>query len=594
MKKILSKSQFIDAYRKFLPYVKPYIFWALLGIILTVPVGALDAAIAYFLKPFLDNVMVNKQENFAAMVPYIIVGFTLMQGLFIYCSALVNGYVGNKITLDIRRDLYNKLIHMDSAYFDRNNSGDIIYRYYNDADLASSGLINNMKLFLTRFFSSVSLIGVLLYNSWQLSIIAIGVLVILVLPLRVVRKKIKDIMNKTYTENASIISLYNEVSGGQNVIKSYNLHQHMNRRFEAISSQLFKLSMRLIRNTNWLSPTMHLVAACGVAIVIAFGGNLIINGTITSGEFVSFLTALMMLYTPLKAIGNNFIEVQKSIIALDRIYEIFNRETVEETDSRQNKKKLESIGSSISFTNLSFSYDGTRQILKNINLEVKKSQTVAFVGNSGGGKSTICSLLPRLYEWQSGDILIDGTSIRDYDICSLRDKISYVFQDNFLFNDTIRNNIMMVNPDATSEEVDNAIKNACLTDFINNLPDGLDTEIGERGALLSGGQKQRVAIARAFLKNAPIVILDEATSALDNKSEKVVQEALENLMKDRTVFVIAHRLTTIQNADVIVVINEGQIVEQGTHEELLKLNGAYSALYNTKLQIENRQKEIKA
>ena len=483
---------------------------------------------------------------------------------------------------------------MDSAYFDRNNSGDIIYRYYNDADLASSGLINNMKLFLTRFFSSVSLIGVLLYNSWQLSIIAIGVLVILVLPLRVVRKKIKDIMNKTYTENASIISLYNEVSGGQNVIKSYNLHQHMNRRFEAISSQLFKLSMRLIRNTNWLSPTMHLVAACGVAIVIAFGGNLIINGTITSGEFVSFLTALMMLYTPLKAIGNNFIEVQKSIIALDRIYEIFNRETVEETDSRQNKKKLESIGSSISFTNLSFSYDGTRQILKNINLEVKKSQTVAFVGNSGGGKSTICSLLPRLYEWQSGDILIDGTSIRDYDICSLRDKISYVFQDNFLFNDTIRNNIMMVNPDATAEEIDKAIKNACLTDFINNLPDGLDTEIGERGALLSGGQKQRVAIARAFLKNAPIVILDEATSALDNKSEKVVQEALENLMKDRTVFVIAHRLTTIQNADVIVVINEGQIVEQGTHEELLKLNGAYSALYNTKLQIENRQKEIKA
>ncbi len=588
MIKVLSSSQFIDAYRKFFPYVRPYLFMAVTGVLLTVPVGLMDAVISYFLKPFMDNVLVDKEPEFTSLIPFIIVGFTLVQGIFIYLSALVNGYVGNKITLDIRRDLYRKLIHMDSSYYTQNNTGNIIYRYYNDAELASNGLINNLKLFLTKFFSSVSLIGVLLYNSWQLSVIAVGVLVILVLPLRVVRKKIQSIMTKTYTESAELINLYNEITSGQNVVKSYNLQGHMQRLFEEKAGQLFRLAMRLIRNTNWLSPVMHLVAACGVAIVIAFGGSLILNGTITSGEFVSFLAALIMLYTPLKSIGNNFVEVQKAIVALDRIYEIYAMDNVEEREAKENKPKLEKIEEGIEFRNVSFSYDATRKVLDGISLKVAKSQTVAFVGNSGGGKSTVCSLIPRINEWQEGDILIDGKSARDYDINSLRDCVSYVFQDNFLFNDTIRNNIVLGKRDATEEEINEALRDACLADFVKTLPEGLDTPIGERGTLLSGGQRQRVAIARAFVKNAPIVILDEATSALDNKSEKVVQEALENLMKDRTVFVIAHRLSTIRDADTIVVINDGHIVEQGPHEELLKLGGFYSALYSASSGTEER------
>lgn len=580
----------IDTYKRIYPYIKPYLVTAIIGILLTAPVGALDAVVAYFLKPFMDDVLVNKEENFTSYVPFIIIGFTLIQGIFIYLSAIVNGYVGNKVTLDLRRDLYNKLIYMDSAYFKENNSGNIIYRYYNDAELASTGLVNNLKLGLTRFFSSVSLIGVLLYNSWQLSIIAVGVLVVLFLPLRIVRKTIKKIMNKTYTESAAMLSLYNETSSGENVIKCYNLQKHMQDNFENGATQLFSLAMRLIRNTNWLSPTMHLVAACGVAIVIAFGGKLIINHTITSGEFVSFIASLIMLYTPLKSIGNNFIELQKSSVALSRIYEIFDYTPVEQAEKALNKPELKGISESIEFRNVSFSYNASRKILKDISLSVKKSQTVAFVGNSGGGKSTICSLIPRLYEWQEGDILIDGRSIRDYSISSLRENISYVFQDNFLFDDTIRNNITMGKSGATDEDIALAIKNACLEEFIAGLPEGLDTRIGERGTLLSGGQKQRIAIARAFIKNAPIVILDEATSALDNKSEKVVQEALDNLMKDRTVFVIAHRLTTIQNADQIVVINEGSIVEKGTHDELISHGGVYSSLYNTRLQNTEKDK----
>lgn len=592
MFKFIKKNDFVVAYSRFLPYVKPYWFLAILGLLLTVPVGALDAAVAWFLQPFMDNVMVNKEEKFTSYVPLIIVGFTILQGTFIYFSAWVNGYVGSKITLDIRRDLYHKLLKMNCSYFDTNNSGMVIFRYFNDAEIASGGLISNLKLFLTKFFSTLSLICVLLYNSWQLSLIAVGILVVLVLPLRIVRKKIQDIMKKTVMESAFILTLYNETSGGYKVIKSYTLYDKMHKEFEESAGFLFKLGMRLIKETNWLSPVMHIVAACGVAIVIWFGGSLIVDQTITSGQFVSFIAALIMLYTPLKSIGNNYIQVQVSIIALERIYEIFGTKSQEEIeDENKDLVELPDFKNEIEFKNISFSYNNTRKVLNDISFVAKKGQTIALVGNSGGGKSTVCSLIPRLYEWQNGDILIDGENIKKYTLDSLRKKISYVFQDNFLFNGTLRENITMGNFDATDEEINEALKNACLSEFVNGLKDGLNTQIGERGMLLSGGQKQRVAIARAFIKNSPIVILDEATSALDNKSEKVVQAALENLMKDRTVFVIAHRLSTIQNADMILVVNDGQIVERGNHQELIAKNGAYASLYNSTITLQNTTKE---
>jgi ATP-binding cassette, subfamily B, bacterial MsbA len=588
MFKFVKSVDFYNAYSRFLPFVKPYWFLAILGIILTAPVGALDACVAWFLKPFMDNVMVQKEQEFTQFTPFIIVGFTIIQGFFIYMSSWVNGYVGGKITLDIRRKLYDKLLKMDCAYFDSANSGLIIFRYFNDAEMASGGLISNLKLFLTKFFSTISLIGVLFYNSWQLTFIAIGILVVLVIPLRIVRNKIKDIMTKTVSSGAYILTIYNETSGGNKVIKSYTLRNKMKQNFEKSAVFLFDLGMRLIKETNWLSPLMHIVASVGVAIVIAVGGHLIIEEEISSGTFVSFIAALIMLYTPLKSIGNNYIEVQKSIIALDRIYDIFGSKPIEEKEDEKNLPKLTDFKNTIEFRNINFSYQTGRKVLNGITFTIKKSQTIALVGNSGGGKSSICSLLPRLYEWQSGDILIDGVSIKNYSLESLRSQISYVFQDNFLFEGTLRENILLGKENSSEEELQASIKNACLDEFISSLPKGLDTQIGERGMLLSGGQKQRVAIARAFIKNAPIVILDEATSALDNKSEKVVQEALNNLMKDRTVIVIAHRLTTIQNADNILVINNGNIVEQGVHSELIGLNGAYASLYNSKLVVEKK------
>ena len=345
-----------------------------------------------------------------------------------------------------------------------------------------------------------------------------------------------------------------------------------------ILDNIFNLKIKMVQRTSWLSPLMHVIVSIGIGVAIGYGSHLILTKQITSGNFVSFITALILLYTPIKNLGNNFNAVQFSFMAIERIFNILDSKP--KIVSKENAIKLNSIQNDISFENVYFEYLKDKPVLKNINLEVKKGQTIAFVGNSGGGKSTIVSLIPRFYDIKSGSIKIDGVDLRDYTLESLRANISVVFQDNFLFSGTIKENILLGNENATQEQLQKAVEMAYLTDFVKDLKEGLDTQIGERGIRLSGGQKQRVAIARAFLKEAPIVILDEATSALDNKAEAIVQKAIENLMQDKTVFVIAHRLSTIRNADKIVVINQGEIVESGTHEELLNINnGAYKTLY---------------
>lgn len=334
----------------------------------------------------------------------------------------------------------------------------------------------------------------------------------------------------------------------------------------------------MVQKTQWLSPMMHVIVSVGIALAIGYGSHLIMSGQITSGNFVSFITALILLYTPVKSLGNNLNAVQMSFFAIEQIFE--KLDMIPAIRDKENPKTLTRDHSIIKFENVNFEYDPNKPILKNINLEVKKGETIAFVGNSGGGKTTAVNLLPRFYDVKSGSISIDGVDIRDYSLFSLRQNIAVVFQDNFLFSGTIKDNILLGNPTATDEDVKKALEMAYLDDFVATLKDGINTQIGERGILLSGGQKQRVAIARAFLKNAPILILDEATSALDNKAEAIVQKAIDNLMQDKTVFVIAHRLSTVQNANRIAVINEGNLVELGSHEELMNIeNGQYKALY---------------
>ena len=584
IKKKLRKFNWFQNYSRMMEFVKPYWFRALVALLITIPIGAMDAVIAWALKPYMDVVLVQKSMTATSYIPLLIIVFSCLQSGMNYLATYMNTWVGRKIANDMKIKLFDKLMTFDAAFYDKTNSGEVMMRFNGDVDLACNGLLSNLKLFTTRVFSSLSLVAVLFYNSWQLAIIAVVVLFGALYPLTTVRRKIHGLMDKTIFSGAAVMMHYNETYNGNRIIASYNLQKYQNRRFKDTLQTVFKLGIKMVQRTGMMSPLMHFIVSLGIAAVIWYGSYLIVNQQITPGNFVSFIAALIMLYTPIKSIGNNYNNVQMALLAMERVFSLLD--TKPAIVSQPKAKKMDGLRKGITYKNVSFEYVPGHPVLKKVNLEIKKGQTVAFVGNSGGGKTTLVNMLPRFYDLQpgNGEILIDGVNIKELDLHSLRDNISEVFQDNFLFSGTIRDNIMLGNEDASAEQVAKAVTMACLDEFISTLDNGLDTEIGERGVLLSGGQKQRIAIARAFLKNAPIVILDEATSALDNKSEAVVQQAIDNLMKDRTVLIIAHRLSTVRNADKIIVVNYGELVEEGSHEELIKKpDGIYAALYKTQL-----------
>ncbi len=578
--KMFDKDGVMKNYAKVLPYFKKYWFRTLLALGLAIPIGSLDAVIALSLKPYMDIVMVDKTVHSPWYIPILIVAFTSTQGFLNYLSTYMNAWVGGRVTNDLKKTLYDKLMHKDATFFDTRTSGDILRWFNNDANTSCNSLLNNLKTGISRVFSSISLVAVLLYNSWQLAIIAIIVLICAVIPLTKMRALIKSITDKSESAGGRIITAYNEAFAGNKVITAYNLYDYQRKNFNKDLDNVFGLSMKITQKTGWLSPMMHIMVSIGIAAVIGLGSYMIVKGTITSGNFVSFITALIMLYTPIKLLGNNAKNMQNALLALERV--IKQLDAVPRIKDKPNAKILKGLNDSIEFKDVKFEYKKNKPVLKGVSFKVQKGETFALVGNSGGGKSTIVNLIPRFYDIKSGNILIDGIDVRDYTLESLRDNISIVFQDNFLFSGTIRENIMLGNLNATEAQLQEAIKDSYLEDFIKSLEKGLDTNIGERGVLLSGGQKQRIGIARAFLKNAPILILDEATSALDNEAEKIVQRAIENLMKDRTVFVIAHRLTTVQNADRIAVIKDGKLVELGNHNELIHIqDGVYRHLYES-------------
>lgn len=576
---VFEKASLIMNYKRMWVYVQPYKWRALIAMLITIPVGLMDAAIAWSLKPYMDVVMLAERSDYVVYLPFLIVMLAMTQGLLNYGAIYLNTWIGHKISNDMKLLLFEKLMRNDATFFDRETSGGIQFRFNQDVDVACNGLVSNLRVFITRIISSVALIVVLFYNSWVLAVIAVVVLAAALFPLTQIRRRIESLMDKTVFSGAVVATHYNETFAGNRIIASYNLVEYQKKRFKETLHSLFRIGMKMTQRTGIVTPVMHFIVSVGIAVVVWVGSYLIITGHMTAGNFISFLTALVMLYTPIKGIGNNFNALQMSFMAMERVWSLLDSSP--SIRNKENPIKLGDIKSSIEYQDVSFEYCDGRPVLKNINLKVKIGQTIALAGNSGGGKSTFANLLPRFYEVTSGKIMIDGIDIRDIELESLRSKIAVVFQDNFLFAGTIRENIVLGDETISEDRIQQAIKNACLEEFISSLDMGLETEIGERGILLSGGQRQRIGIARAFLKNAPIVILDEATSALDNKSEAIVQEAIANLMKDRTVFVIAHRLSTIRNADKILVLNHGGIVEQGTHDGLMqKENGAYASLHN--------------
>lgn len=574
------------------PYIKPYWFRILLGFLVAIPLGLLDGVTAFALKPYMDYVIGGKVFavdwhgiNFAIsslqmsfILPIGVILFAGFQGVLRYLNDYLSAWTSSHITNDVKFDLFHRLIHMHPQFFDENSSGIIISRYMGDPQTASAGIVDNIKTITTATFGALGLIAVMLYSSWKLAIIGVIVLCVAFVPVALIRKRIKSASNKNMVIGGNITTNINETYSGNKVMAAYDLQDRQENYFRKQIWDSYDIGMSLLKRAGWMSPLMYLIASFGIATVLGVGTYLINSGQMTAGAFASFVTSLLLLYKPVKTLGNTLTGIQNIFVAMGRVFELFDLTPA--IQDCENPKTLTALNKDIEFKDVCFEYVPNQPVLKNINLTIPKNETLAIVGNSGGGKSTLVNLIPRFYDIKSGSIKIDGVDIREFSLKSLRQNISMVFQDNFLYSGTIKENIMMGNPDATTEELMEAIKSAHLQDLISELPEGLETELGERGMTLSGGQRQRVAIARAMLRNAPIVILDEATSALDNESEAIVQKAMDNLMQNRTVFIIAHRLSTIKNADRITVINEGELVELGTHEELMNIqNGQYKALY---------------
>ena len=580
LKDTLAQNSFDYAYltKRIYKYIHPYLFRIILGFIIALPVGALDGVIAYALKPYMDEVLIKKNMLLAYLIPFGIVAFAALQGLLRYLNDYLTNWTGQKVTNDVKLALFKKLVYMNPKFFDENSSGIILSRYFSDPEAASKGILDNLKALMSSGIGAFALIGVMLYNSWELALVGVVVLCAAFLPAALIRKRIKNASNQTMKISGNIITDFNETCVGNKIITSFNLTEYQYSKFYKEIHDAFDVNMSLVKRVSWMSPIMYTIASFGIAFVMAFGTYLVLSGRMTSGSLLSFVTSLLLLYKPVKTLGNTLTNIQTIFVALCRTFELFDVES--EIKNKENATTINGVKEGVSLENVNFEYVENTPVLKNINLKASVGETVAIVGNSGGGKTTIANLIPRFYDINSGSIKIDNIDIRDIELKSLRDNIAVVFQDNFLFSGTIKENLLMGNFNATDEDIDKVVKAAHIDEFLDELTDGLDTEIGERGITLSGGQRQRIAIARAMLKDAPIIILDEATSALDNKSEAVVQKALDNLMQNKTVFVIAHRLSTIQNADKIAVINEGELVELGTHDELLsKENGFYKRLY---------------
>lgn len=575
------------------PFVKPFLFRIFLGVLVAIPVGLLDGVTAFALKPYMDYVIGCKDlvlnmfghafvvpyGALAAIIPFGVVLFAIFQGVMRYLNDYLTDWTSQKITNSVKIKLFSSLVTMDSSFFDENSSGIILTRYLSDPDDAARNFIQQIKSIVTSVFGAGSLIAVMLISSWKLALVGVLVLGVAFLPMALIRKKVKETSNKGMVVGGNITTNFNETYSGNKVMTAYSLQEHQKEEFNKQINKSFDINISLTKRSAWMSPIMYFIASIGIACVLHYGTQLIISGEMTAGSFASFVTSLLLLYKPMKTLGGTLTSIQGVFVSFGRVFELFDIKP--SITNKQNAQTMTDLHSSIDFENVCFEYEKDRPVLNNINMHVNKGETIALVGNSGGGKSTLVNLLPRFYDVLSGAIKFDGVDIRDITLESLRHHISIVFQDNFLFTGTIRENILLGNPNATEQDINDAIKSAHLEEVMESLPDGLDTVLGERGTSLSGGQRQRVAIARAMVRKSPIVILDEATSALDNKSEAVVQKALDALMQNKTVFVIAHRLSTIRNADKIAVINEGHLVELGTHEELLNIeNGQYKLLYD--------------
>ncbi len=536
------------------------------------------AANAYMLRPVMDEIFLKKNETLLYIIPAIILGISLAKGVSSYIQSMLMKIIGQRVVADMQIDMYHHMLHADIETFSDQSSGQMVSRFTNDIHLIRKNLTQVLTGLAKESLTLVFLIGVMIYQSWELALIALLVFPVAIYPVVRLGKNMRKVSHSTQLEMADYTARLDDTFQGVRIVKAYNKEDAEAEKANSVINRLYDLYVRAARIESASSPIMELLASVAIAAVVLYGGSQVLAGETTAGAFFSFMAALIMAYRPMKSISSLNNNLQEALAAVKRIFTVMDTEP--RVKDAEDAEPLVVAKASIAFQDVSFTYGkGNVQALKNVSLNVPAGKRVALVGASGGGKSTIMHLVQRFYDPDEGVILISGQDIKQATLHSLRDHLAIVNQEATLFDDTVYENIAYGKQDATEEEIIQAAKSAAAHEFIMELPEGYHTMVGQHGLRLSGGQRQRIAIARAMLRNAPILLLDEATSALDNESEQKVQQALESLMRGRTTLVIAHRLSTIKDADCIYVIDKGEIVESGTHAELVKADGAYAALY---------------
>lgn len=574
-----------SVYMRVLTFVSPYWRKLLIAMICMAGVSAITAALALLTKNVLDDVFINRDTFMLKVIPLVIIGLGIVKGGFNFAQGYFMNYVGQRVVADIRERLYTHLQTLSLSFFDRTPTGVLMARITNDVASVQGAVSNAVTGMVKDLFTAIGLIGVIFYRDWQMAFLAILVFPLAAFPFVRFGRKLRKISKRTLETMAYISTFLQETIFGHRIVKAFNMEDYESRRFAKANDQYFRYLMKRVKVRALSTPVMECLAYLGIGSFILFGGYSVIKGRITVGDFFSFMTALALLYDPLRGLSKVNLTIQEGVAAAQRVFEVLDLKA-EVTDA-PDAKPLPGFSREIEYGDVSFRYDD-EMILKHMHFRLGRGEKVALVGSSGAGKTTVVNLLPRFYDVTEGKILIDGVDIRKVSLKSLRDQIGVVTQQTLLFNDTVRSNIAYGRPDVAEEELIRTAKMANAHDFIMKLPQGYDTIIGEQGVRLSGGQRQRISIARALLKNAPILILDEATSSLDTESEREVQRALDKLMERRSVLVIAHRLSTVRNVDKILVLSEGEIVEEGTHEDLMTGGGEYRKLYELQFQDEDR------
>ncbi len=570
----------MEQYKRLLKYILPYWWIAVIASIFSLAASSMSGAMVWYVKPLIDGINLDKNPDIIKTFPLMYIAFFFSKGIFTFIHSFLMRSIGAKMVRDVRDQVFKKLIKLPMKFYVNKPSGELISRTINDSNVLQNLLGYSVKDIFVESATFIVLLVIAFIRRWDLTLLAITVIPFSVFVINKFGQKMKKIGQRAQEQVASLIVRLTESISGIKMVKAFlreDLHQE---KFSKVNKKYYRVALKGARTAEYSKLLHEIIGGIGSAAILFIGLNMVLNTSMTMGELLSFFAAIGMMYTPVKRLGNANNKLQKARASAERIFYLIDQKTEEDGTI-----ELTSFNKEITYNNVSFIYPGTkRKVLNNVSLNAKKGELIAIVGKSGAGKTTLVDTLPRFYMLTSGKILIDDIDINTLTRESLRRNVGLVSQDIILFNETVRDNIAMGKPDATKEEIIEAAQAAYAHDFIMDMPEGYDTLIGERGVRLSGGQKQRISIARALLKNPPILILDEATSSLDTASEMVVQKALDNLMTNRTTFVIAHRLSTVKKADKILVLDNAKIIESGSHEELINKDGMYKLLYESQFE----------